>query len=420
MKKIPLNSLVILVKPIGAKLPEKTLEKFSDYEIISIENIRYELTGDASRLEINKDVYNEAYRRAELKLRLGERVVIVSTNIKKHERNYFTQLSKKYNIPVFYIVYNSSLKEKINNSYLDSSLIQRYHQLFNNFEWEILRGDNKAEVIDLRYRNFEVVKKPNNNDTLSDLIEKFNGITVIGDIHGSIEGMKSSVNWARSRKNLIVFLGDLIDYGPNSLECIDLAYDILMRGEGVSILGNHEIKIEKYIRLYQKNEHHDMNINSGNKATLNLLEELPQKQKEQWMHKFLTVTTHSRNHWIAKNIVISHAGVLPEMFDMNVRRLPYKSEISRFSTYGGNNLLVEKDENGKAIRDYTWVNSIPKNKTAIVGHSIRDYYQPKIIYNNNGGTTIFLDTGSGKGGTLSSCDIKYTQESFKITNFNKH
>ena len=40
--------------------------------------------------------------------------------------------------------------------------------------------------------------------------------------------LKNAVERAKQRKHYIIQLGDLIDYGPNPLECIDVMYDLVI------------------------------------------------------------------------------------------------------------------------------------------------------------------------------------------------
>lgn len=61
---------------------------------------------------------------------------------------------------------------------------------------------------------------------------------IIADIHGNVEGLKAVLNDIKSKEIDEIFcLGDTIDIGPNSKECID----ILIENNIKTILGNHEL-----------------------------------------------------------------------------------------------------------------------------------------------------------------------------------
>lgn len=67
-------------------------------------------------------------------------------------------------------------------------------------------------------------------------------IAIITDIHGNLEALTSVINDIKNKKiHEIICLGDTINLGPNSKECIDLLIDNNIK----SVLGNHEIYLLK-------------------------------------------------------------------------------------------------------------------------------------------------------------------------------
>jgi serine/threonine protein phosphatase 1 len=73
-------------------------------------------------------------------------------------------------------------------------------------------------------------------------------IFAVGDIHGRSDLLAALIDEAareprRREKRAIVFLGDLVDRGPDSLGAIDLAIGAAARigaDEGIALMGNHE------------------------------------------------------------------------------------------------------------------------------------------------------------------------------------
>jgi serine/threonine protein phosphatase 1 len=73
-------------------------------------------------------------------------------------------------------------------------------------------------------------------------------IFAVGDIHGRTDLLAALIDEAarepkRREKRAIVFLGDLVDRGPDSLGAIDIAVGAAARvgaGEGIALMGNHE------------------------------------------------------------------------------------------------------------------------------------------------------------------------------------
>jgi hypothetical protein len=60
------------------------------------------------------------------------------------------------------------------------------------------------------------------------------------------------------------------------------------------------------------------------------------------------------------------------------------------------------------------------DQIAIVGHDIRSTFDPLTQVGLLGGTAIFMDTGCSKGGHLSTVDIRFTDTTAKVGNFNLH
>src|SRR5579863_454160 len=73
-------------------------------------------------------------------------------------------------------------------------------------------------------------------------------VFAIGDIHGRSDLLAALIDEAareprRREKRAIVFLGDLVDRGPDSLGAIDLAIGAAVRigaDKGIALMGNHE------------------------------------------------------------------------------------------------------------------------------------------------------------------------------------
>lgn len=62
-------------------------------------------------------------------------------------------------------------------------------------------------------------------------------IAVFSDIHGNYQALKAVLKKISNKYDEIVFLGDAIDVGPDSLECIKL----LQKSNVKFVLGNHDL-----------------------------------------------------------------------------------------------------------------------------------------------------------------------------------
>lgn len=77
-----------------------------------------------------------------------------------------------------------------------------------------------------------------------------NNIDVIGDVHGEYDALLKLINCLgydlqgnHKNNNKLVFVGDLVDRGPDSVSVVKLVKSLVDNGNAQCILGNHELDI---------------------------------------------------------------------------------------------------------------------------------------------------------------------------------
>ena len=415
MKIIPLQSLVILVGPTNGGKTTLASKYFTEEEILSPQKIKKEFVGDENRFDLNSFSWNEVIRRANLRMSLGYRTVIDGSHLKQRDRTSSAQIGLNLGVPIFYVVINRPLEEKLTgDAYLDP-IIKYQDELFYQNEKQILQGDGLSEVIDARETDFGVVHDLPIENIREELLKQgYNGITVVGDIHGMSESLKLVVEWATTRRHWLLFLGDIVDYGPKSIECIETIYDLVMRGKAGFTIGNHDKKLEKWIRQHRHNDV-KINLNESNKVTVNQFLALSDHSRYKLENKFLALIERGRTYWNIGNTYFVHGALSPNVYSIKSKKLFGKDE--QMALYG--EVYYENDTNYYQ-RNYEWVDKIPKDKRVVIGHDIKYINVPTSDRGEQGGEIIFLDTGCGKGGSLSSVDLNITNECLIIQNFNVH
>lgn len=409
-KKIPLHSLVIVIGPAGAGKTH-LCKSFNPYEIVSHDDIKYQLIGESNRSDLTHTVGRIVTDMVRTKLTLGERVVVDGQHVSRADRLAMAQIGVELGVPVFYLIVDRPLSEKIADggwrlSY--PNLIERSHAQFLEELPVLMQGDGVAEVIDGRVTQFTPVEKFSRTDFLADARARgFAGVSVIGDIHGQHTAAVEAIDWARQRNYLIVFLGDLIDYGPKNVEMIDTAHSYITRGLAVNVIGNHEVKIQKWFEQRHLAQPHIF-ISDGNRTTIRQIEQLPPADQMRLQTKFAALTGLGAHHWVLGGFIMAHGGVSEKMRQITDPTL--KGKFGKFAMFG------EFDINQDVLtHTYKWVNALAAGTVAVVGHDIRDTVHPKVVDNEVGGKAVFMDTGSGKGGYLSVADIPFSE--MRITNF---
>jgi hypothetical protein len=426
MKILPLHSLVLMVGPSIAENSEVARLHFLDYEIINVASLIFELTGGSNAVAAdNNFVLREAYRRAAVKLSLGERVVINATNLLAKDRIAATQIAFYHGAPTYYIVV---AKDAVQDDDASNVTNDALYDLFKANEREILYGDSQANVVDTRIEGLDVVSKfPGSASpevALQWIRERYNGICVVPDVHAMLQSLKQAVDWASRRNLFLVLLGDVVDYGPQSVECVYLVYDLLMRSRAIMVIGNHERKIERWLDQQRKLMHDphaksSIKLSDANKATTTVIEAMKKSERSIFEHRFRAVLAHARHHWLlGDDCLVVHGAAEPEMFNQNGSRLHGKLESK--ALFGEIDAVNPQRPNGYPNRIYNWVDRVPAGKTVIVGHDIRNTVKPLMSEGNLGGVVYFMDTGSGKGGRLTTADLLFQEGKLKVQNFTVH
>src|SRR5579862_7582461 len=68
-------------------------------------------------------------------------------------------------------------------------------------------------------------------------------IRVVGDVHGDA----TAFAYAAATDRFVVQLGDLTDYGPDSAATLRIMFDLIDRGRGLFLLGNHDLKLARVL-----------------------------------------------------------------------------------------------------------------------------------------------------------------------------
>jgi protein phosphatase len=396
LKTIPLHSLVIAVGPCGENRRVLIERHFESYEIVSAQDICQSLVGNPARSDLNPVIFGEVRHRIALKLSLGERVVVDAANLRREDRVTLARLAVDVGAPVFYLLCDPVGADELGLS------------RFQAAERDVMRGDGLAEVVDWRlHRPAPVTKARPDAETLRG---RWHGVTVISDVHGMYPSLLSALAWARSRKHYVVLLGDVIDYGPDTLEVADEVYRLVMRGEGELILGNHERKIARWASQIDAGRG-PMRLSDGNRVTTSALTGLGGSARKRWLGRFRALVAQASITRQIGNVVLAHAGVHPGYWTGTAT----PKEFETWALFG--EFEAPLSETTRPAQVHTWVESIPAGKTVVVGHEIRSH-RPMVVTNAAGGTAIFTDTGSGKGGNLSSVDLRFDGADFRVENFN--
>lgn len=217
---------------------------------------------------------------------------------------------------------------------------------------------------------------------------------IIGDVHNCADELyelleKLGYNPLASQASspngrTLVFVGDLVDRGPNAPAVLRLALDLVESARAIWIKGNHD---DKFIRYLSGNP---VQIIRGLEKTVEQLHDLPEEEAASIRTRVLTLhRTRQIFPYVVLDegrLVVSHAGIREDM----IGRI--NPEIEAFCKYGDVDKKALKA--GKLIRR-DWAQDYHGEAWIIYGHTVVD--APRVV-----NKTVNIDTGCVFGGQLTA------------------
>jgi hypothetical protein len=227
----------------------------------------------------------------------------------------------------------------------------------------------------------------------------FEGIRVVGDVHGEAQAFRSAIDQARGKNLFVVALGDLVDRGPDSVGALRLGLELLDRGTGLFLRSNHDDKLRRALLG------NPITVGPELKGTLDAIAAEPDRGP---FVARVREALHAAPWWLrAGDHLLVHAGFHPAMLTTPGPEALSREEADacrRLALYGE----VDKRAAGRGeppVRTYRWLDTVPAGVTVVIGH---DVISTKEIIERRGalgGRLLFCDTGCGRGGPLSFLDL---------------
>lgn len=225
---------------------------------------------------------------------------------------------------------------------------------------------------------------------------------VIGDVHADYGPFGKAVDYATQNDLHLICVGDLIDNGEDGAVCVSEMLKLLDSGKATMIKGNHEHKIFRHLN--------GANVLLGppNMVTLDQMQ-----TDKTFEADFRRMVEDYCQEYVKLNdtLYITHGGMHQDFWEAektgNLTRRMYDDMMFGQADY--KKTFTHKGQD-YPYRTYDWKDSVPSGIKLFVGHDPApltgepdfDNFQPKpLVYTNNqGGTTVWLDCGAGKGGSL--------------------
>ncbi|MFD4132096.1 polynucleotide kinase-phosphatase [Streptomyces goshikiensis] len=383
-------SLVVLIGATGSGKSTFARKHFKPTEVLSSDYCRGLVADDENDQSASKDAFDVLHHIAGKRLAAGRLTVVDATSVQPEARRQLVQLARAHDVLPIAIVLD--MPEEVcaarnaarpDRSGLPRAVIQRHRRDLRRS----LRGLEREG-----FRKVHVLRTPEEAEAAEIVLEKrFNDLThltgpfdIIGDIHGcasELETLLAKLGYedgAHPEGRTAVFVGDLVDRGPDSPGVLRRVMGMVRSGNALCVPGNHENKLGRYLKGAQVRQTHGL---------AETIEQLA-REPEEFVREVREFIAGLVSHYVLDGgrLVVCHAG-LPEKYHGRT-----SGRVRSHALYG--DTTGETDEFGLPVR-YPWAEEYRGKAVVVYGHTP----VPNTAWINN---TICLDTGAVFGGRMTA------------------
>jgi polynucleotide kinase-phosphatase len=399
MIEIPELSLVALVGISGSGKSTFARQHFKPTQVLSSDYFRGLIADDENDQSASGDAFDVLHYVAGKRLAAGRLTVVDATNLQPHARAGLIKVAREHDVLPVAIVLDVSealaweRTEGRPDRTFGRQVLTRMHRdlrrSYNQLAREgfrkvhVLRGPEEIAAAEIGYEKL-----------FNDKREVTGPFDIIGDVHGcrlELETLLLSLGWSIVRDEAgrpvnavhpsartAIFVGDLVDRGPDSPGVLRLVMGMVAAGTAICVPGNHEQKLAR--KLNGRN----VQVTHGLAETLEQLD----REEPAFLKEVQTFIDSLVSHYVLDGgkLVVAHAG-LKEAYQGRA-----SGRVRSFALFG--ETTGETDEYGLPVR-YPWARDYRGSAAVVYGHTPTP--EPEWINN-----TICLDTGCVFGGKLTA------------------
>ena len=233
----------------------------------------------------------------------------------------------------------------------------------------------------------------------------------IGDIHGCLGLLKQLLNRVNYEPSadVLVFVGDLIDRGPDPAGVVRFVRDLQAKGDVKAVKGNHE---DKCIRWFERVERERLTgkkngMRPPGPERLAQWNELTAEDRA-WL-KRLPCTLEPLPGWIAV-----HAGF--EAVPMSEQTEDRMTRVRWIDAQTGEHKGIDQDSDDPFAMPagcVLWMDRWAGPQSVVYGHAVHSRKTPRVDRPVPGVETWGIDTGACFGGRLTALVLE-TREVFQV------
>ncbi|WP_428935575.1 polynucleotide kinase-phosphatase [Streptomyces sp. ACT015] len=383
-------SLVVLVGASGSGKSTFARKHFEPTEVISSDFCRGLVADDENDQSATKDAFDVLHYIAGKRLAAGRRTVVDATSVQSDSRRQLIDLARRHDVLPVAVVLDvpeevcvARNATRADRADLPRRVVQRHiRELRRSLRHLEREGFRKVHVL----RGVEEVEQATvvTEKRYNDLTHLTGPFDIIGDVHGcaaELESLLSALGYVdgvHPAGRTAVFVGDLVDRGPDSPGVLRRVMGMVRSGAALCVSGNHENKYGRHLK------------GRTVRPTHGLAETIAQMEGESdaFRAEVREFIDGLISHYVLDGgrLVVCHAG-LPEKYHGRT-----SGRVRSHALYG--ETTGETDEFGLPVR-YPWAEEYRGRAAVVYGHTP----VPEATWLNN---TVCLDTGAVFGGKLTA------------------
>ncbi|MEU6847666.1 polynucleotide kinase-phosphatase [Streptomyces sp. NPDC046716] len=383
-------SLVVLIGASGSGKSTFARAHFKPTEVISSDFCRGLVADDENDQSASRDAFDVLHYIAGKRLEAGRLTVVDATNVQQDARRRLIDLAREYDVLPIAVVLDvpedvcaARNAQRTDRADMPRRVITRHtrelRRSLRSLEREGFRKVHVLRGVD-EVARADIVREKRFND-LTHLTGPFD---IIGDIHGcaseleTLLGKLGYADGAHPEGRTAVFVGDLVDRGPDTPGVLRRVMGMVKAGTALCVPGNHENKLGRWLKGAQVQHTHGL---------AETVEQLG-AESEEFRSEVREFVRGLVSHYVLDGgrLVVCHAG-LPEKYHGRT-----SGRVRSHALYG--DTTGETDEFGLPVR-YPWAEDYRGRAAVVYGHTP----VPTATWLNN---TICLDTGAVFGGRLTA------------------
>ncbi|MEV6305810.1 polynucleotide kinase-phosphatase [Actinoplanes sp. NPDC051861] len=396
---VPELSLVALVGISGSGKSTFARAHFKPTQVLSSDFFRGLVADNENDQSASGDAFEVLHYVAAKRLAAGRLTVVDATNLQPHARAGLVKVAREHDVLPVAIVLDvpeplawERTQARADRTFGRPVLARMHRDLRRSLgqlakegfrKIHVLRGPDEIAAAGIRYEKL-----------FNDRRDEHGPFDIVGDVHGcraELELLLARLGWDLVRDEQgrpvdavhpegrkAVFVGDLVDRGPDSPGVLRLVMGMVAAGHAICVPGNHEQKLAR--KLNGRN----VQLTHGLPETLEQLAAEP----DEFVREVRAFIDGLVSHYVLDDgrLVVAHAG-LKEAYHGRA-----SGRVRSFALYG--ETTGETDEYGLPVR-YPWANDYRGSAAVVYGHTPT----PTAEWINN---TICLDTGCVFGGALTA------------------